>query len=198
MCVEIFTVKKRSLGVLFLVFSISFAALACMISRVEAVPCATPLSSYKDVPARSNEDYPYGSCDGPSVYGLKYQCVEYVRRFYHLVKGIETRGGMPGRGWDGNANTYFKSAGEMGLEAMENGGPTPPLPDDIISFTGGAHGHVAIITAVTNNHIEFIEQNFSLSGRGRVAYNPLTHHVAGRHVQGATLSVEGWLRPQVH
>lgn len=198
MCAEIITLTKRSVGALFLTLVISFVGLASTIARVEALPCATPLASYKGVSARSNQDYPYDSCDGPSTYGLKYQCVEYVRRFYHLVKGIETRDGMPGRGWDGNADTYFKTAGEKGLEALENGGSTPPLPDDIITFEGGAHGHVAIITAVTDDHIEFIEQNFSPSGTGLVAYDPVTHRVADRPVRDGTLAVEGWLRPQTH
>jgi len=193
---KIITVTKRPLGALSLIFLISFAGLASTISRVEAKPCATPLASYKGVSARSNENYPYDSCDGPSAYGLKYQCVEYVRRFYHLVKGIETRDGMPGRGWDGNANAYYSSAGEMGLEALVNGGPTPPLPDDIITFEGGVHGHVAIITDVTDAHIEFIEQNFSPSGTGLVAYDPVTHRVADRQVRGNTLAVKGWLRPR--
>jgi hypothetical protein len=196
MCVKIITSVKRPIGALFLVLIISFSGLAPTIARVEALPCATPLASYKGVAARSNEDYPYDSCDGQSSYGLKYQCVEYVRRFYHLIKGLETRYGMPGRGWDGNANTYFESAGEKGLEALENGGLTPPLPDDIITFQGGAHGHVAIITAVTDTHIEFIEQNFSRTGTGLLAYDPLTHRVADRHVRGGALTVEGWLRPR--
>ncbi len=189
---------KRAIAALFIVLIISFSGLAPAVARVKAPPCATPLASYKGVPARSNEDYPYDSCDGPSAYGLKYQCVEYVRRFYHLIKGVETREGMPGRGWDGNADTYFKTAGEKGLDALKNGGPAPPLPDDIVTFKGGTHGHVGIITAVTDDHIEFIEQNFSSSGTGVLAYNPRTHRVADRHVRGGRLTVEGWLRPQTH
>jgi len=161
----------------------------------EVVPCATILTLYKGVPARSNENHPYDSCDGRSAYGLQYQCVEYVRRFYHLVKGVETREGTLEKRWNGNANTYFKTAAAKGLDAFKNGGPTPPLPDDILVFQGGPHGHVAIVTAVTDDHIEFIEQNFSPSGAGRLAYNPATHWVANRAVSGGILLLEGWLRP---
>ncbi|MFQ5596664.1 MAG: CHAP domain-containing protein [Nitrospiria bacterium] len=155
-------------------------------------PCATTLASYKGVPARSNQGYPYGSCDGTSVYGLRYQCVEYVRRFYHVVKGIETRENAWRRS---HADTFFRTADEKGLKAFENGGPAPPLPDDILTFQGGMYGHVAVITAVTDEYIEFIEQNLSRSGTGRLAYNAVTHRVADRDVPGGKLISEGWLRP---
>ncbi len=159
-------------------------------------PCGTILASYKEVPVRSNQNYPYGSCGGRSVYGLQYQCVEYVRRFYHLVKGIETREGMTEKQWEWeHASTYFKNAADKGLDAFENGGPIPPLPDDILAFQGGPYGHVAIITAVTDDHIEFIEQNFSPTGIGRLAYNPFTHRAVDRIVPGGINIVEGWLRP---
>lgn len=155
------------------------------------IPCATPLATHKGIPARSNQSYPYGSCDGTSVYGLQYQCVEYVRRFYHLVKGIETRE----KNWRGDASTFFQTADSKGLKRFGNGGSVPPLPDDIITFKGGLYGHVAVITAVTDKYIEFIEQNLSQSGMGRLAYDPKTHQVADRELRGGRLILEGWLRP---
>ena len=163
----------------------------------EATPCGAILASYKGVPARSNQNYPYGSCGGRSEYGLQYQCVEYVRRFYHLVKGFETREGRRAERWEWeHAGTYFTNAGDKGLEAFENGGPVPPRPDDILVFQGGPYGHVAIVTAVTDDHIEFIEQNFSPTGTGRLAYDPAVHRVANRIVRRGAVVVEGWLRPR--
>jgi surface antigen len=161
----------------------------------EVVPCGAILASYKGVPARSNQNYPYGSCGGRSAYGLRYQCVEYVRRFYHLVKGMETREGMTEKRWD-NANTFFKSAAEKGLNAFENGGPVPPLPDDILVFQGGPYGHVAIVTAVDHDHLEVIEQNFSSTGTDRLAYDPVTHRVADRISPEGKMILQGWLRPR--
>ncbi len=159
-------------------------------------PCASTIASYKGVPARSNGTYPYGSCQGNSVYGLQYQCVEYVRRFYHRVKGIETRDGMTGKLWAGDAKNYFKTAEAKGLNAFKNGGSTAPLPDDIIVFKGGPYGHVAIITSVANDHIEVIEQNFSQHGTGILPYDSATHTVTGPKVPGGKLVPEGWLRPK--
>jgi CHAP domain len=186
-------VKKQLMWMLFL-SAVVMAGSALAWGSPEAAPCGAVLTSYKGVPARSNQDYSYGSCGGQSAYGLRYQCVEYVRRFYHLVKGIETRERMTKKPWE-HANTFFKTAAEKGLDAFQNGGPVPPLPDDILAFLGGPYGHVAIITAVTNDHIEFIEQNFSPTGTDRLDYNPVTHRVADRAVPGGMLILEGWLRP---
>jgi hypothetical protein len=160
-------------------------------------PCGTILSTFGTpaVPAHSNLANPHDSCDGWGTYGLQYQCVEYVRRFYFLVKGIETREGKMERRWNGNANTYFRTAERKGLDAFENGGKVPPQPEDILTFAGGPYGHVAIITAVLPDRIEFIEQNFSSSGTGSLAYNPVTNHVENRVFSTETFIVEGWLRP---
>jgi surface antigen len=185
---------KRSIW-LFTLLAVSIMGFVATGGGSEVSPCGAILASYKGVPARSNLNYPYGSCGGRSVYGLQYQCVEYVRRFYHLVKGIETREGMMEKHWGGDAGTYFKAAAGKGLDAFENGGTSPPLPDDVLVFRGGPYGHVAIITAVADDHIEFVEQNFSPTGIGRLAYYSATHRVADRVVPGGVLIVEGWLRP---
>lgn len=184
---------KRSI-LAFSLLTVSMVGFVSTGGSAEVAPCATILTLYKGVAARSNENHPYESCDGRSAYGLQYQCVEYVRRFYHLVKGIDTREGTLKKRWNDNANTYFKTAAEKGLDAFKNGGPTPPLPDDILAFQGGLYGHVAIVTAVTDDHIEFIEQNSSPNGTGRLAYNPTTHRAANRAVPGGVLLLEGWLR----
>lgn len=191
MFAKIATMTKQSIFLIFLLIALPLIGFVAKVESFMGAPCATTLASYKGVPARSNQGYPYGSCDGTSVYGLRYQCVEYARRFYHMAKGIETRQDS----WRGNASTFFRTAEEKGLKAFKNGGSVPPLPDDIITFQGGMHGHVAVITTVTDEYIEFIEQNLSRSGIGRLAYNSLTHQVADRDVHGGKLISEGWLRP---
>ncbi|MFQ5588915.1 MAG: CHAP domain-containing protein, partial [Nitrospiria bacterium] len=183
---------KQAIFIALLFLVLPFTKFVAQVESFMDSPCEEPLSSYKGVPARSNEGYPYGSCGGTSVYGLKYQCVEYVRRFYHVVKGIDTRDDR----WEGNASTFFETAEDKGLSAFENGGTMPPRPDDIITFQGGMYGHVAVITAVTDEYIEFIEQNLSESGVGRLPYEAATHQVANRDVPGGKLILEGWLRPQ--
>jgi hypothetical protein len=191
---KVIFVKKRSIW-MFSMLSLSLVGMVSTAISLEGAPCGTVLASYKGISAQSNKNYSWGSCGGRSVYGLQYQCVEYVRRFYHLVKGIETREGITEKQWEGDGNTYFKTAAEKGLDAFKNGGSDPPLPDDILTFQGGLWGHVAIITAVSDDHIEFIEQNISPTGTDRLAYNPITHRVANRNLRGGKLISEGWLRP---
>jgi len=90
-----------------------------------------------------------------SDYGLQYQCVEYVNRFYVEALGhknmIHT----------GDANQYFSSASSKGLDAYPNGGTVPPQPGDILCSNGGDHGHVAIVREVTNNKVYVIHQNWA-------------------------------------
>lgn len=186
---------KRSI-LIFSALVIFMAGLASTGGSYEIAPCGATLASYAGVPAMSNLSNPDESCGGRATYGLQYQCVEYVRRFYHLVKGIETREGKMEMRWNGNANTYFKTAAEKGLDAFKNGGPVPPRPEDILAFQGGPYGHVAIITVVADDHIEFVEQNFSPTGSGRLSYNSATNRVEDRRAGGEVFTVEGWLRPQ--
>lgn len=188
--------KNRFFPIFSLLILIMLSALPASGSYSSAAPCASTLASYKGVPARSNGLYPYGSCQGQSSYGLQYQCVEYVRRFYHLVMGIETRQGIAGKSWEGDAKVYFKTAKARGLNAFKNGGSTAPRPDDIIIFKGGPYGHVAIITAVKDGYIELIQQNFSRYGTGILPYDADTHIVTGPKVPGGRLVPEGWLRPR--
>jgi len=189
--------KKRSIPLFTLFIVIVFSAMPVSGKSSRGMPCTSTLASYKGVPARSNGMYPYSSCRGNSIYGLQYQCVEYVRRFYHRIMKIETRDGFAGKLWDGNAKDYFKTADSKGLNAFKNGGVIAPRPDDIIVFKGGPYGHVAIITSVSDGHIEIIQQNFSQHGTGILPYDPATHTVIGPKVSGGRLSTEGWLRPKL-
>lgn len=147
--------------------------------------------------------YAYGL--GGSVrgeYGLEYECVELVNRYYVQVLGHRnmTR--------TGHAESYYWDAREKGLVAHPNGGSVPPAVHDILVFDGGQDdgsvGHVAIVVEVdeARGSITFIEQNM-------VAYTdlvfrrdiwkdtlPLTHLDGEWFVdQGRyTLPVVGWSR----
>ncbi|HBI03286.1 MAG TPA: CHAP domain-containing protein, partial [Paenibacillaceae bacterium] len=84
-------------------------------------------------------------------YGYKWQCVEYVKRFYYDAKGHS----MPNL--YGNAKDFFNNTlsqgafnKERGLYQYLNGGNVKPEPDDLLVFQTGLYGHVAIITKVDN------------------------------------------------
>ncbi len=87
--------------------------------------------------------------------GYKWQCVEFINRYYLQVYGMDIRGTT-----GGNAYQYYSLASQKGLLAYVNEGPTPPRVGDILCFSGGTgNGHVSIITEVGSNQIKVAHQN---------------------------------------
>lgn len=116
-----------------------------------AADYGNPLGEYKGVIAYHNGE-PAGNANGD------YQCVEYVRRFYREVYQQEL--GPVG----GAAKHAFEDRYWAGLEefiAYPQGSTTLPMPDDIICYSGGGYGHVAIVIEATSTKVRVIEQNFS-------------------------------------
>ena len=155
------------------------------------IPCGQQLSPqavYRGVPAYSNGTDQWSEADcgeSPGPYGDQYQCVEYVRRFYSLVFGVDTNK------WKYyNADQYYENAATLGLLAFPNGGSVPPAPGDIVVFEGGSAGHVAIVMDLTSDGMDIIEQNWSVTG---VAH--LTLDSNGEYIrQNSHYKVLGWLR----
>ena len=124
-------------------------------------------------------------------YGQKWQCVEYVKRFFHQAHGHR----MPDV-W-GHAKDFWDEAvapgaisTRRGLVQHRNGGRVPPLAGDLMVFTNGGYGHVAIVTEVTSNHIEVIQQN--IPGRTRDKFVLKT--ASGTNWVGQGYAPAGWLR----
>ncbi|MDG4551128.1 MAG: CHAP domain-containing protein [Candidatus Contendobacter sp.] len=116
--------------------------------------------TYNGVPAYSNCQSIYVS-DQPSSYsgyttGWKWQCVEYVARYFKAIFNKKIAGG--------DANSYCARASEKGLKKSDNGKTSDkPQPGNVICSNGGKHGHCAIIRAVGSDYVEVIEQNFNNS-----------------------------------
>jgi len=95
--------------------------------------------------------------------GLKYQCVEFVKRYYFFV--YEHR--MPNT-W-GHARDFYDKAlsdgefnEERGLTQHLNGGESRPRVGDIVVFSAtlfNPYGHLAIISDVSDESIEVVQQN---------------------------------------
>lgn len=97
---------------------------------------------------------------GPSqrnTYGLEFQCVEFVNRYYSTVLAHRnmTR--------SGNADSYFYDARGKELVSFPNGGETAPQLHDIIVFdpdgSGQRPGHVGIVYEVTRERVCLAQQN---------------------------------------
>ena len=114
------------------------------------------------------------SPDGYNI-GLKYQCVEFVKRYYYEFYNHK----MPDS--YGNAKDFFSNAvkdGELNkqraLLQFTNPSSFKPEIGDLIIMDGHAgnpYGHVAIISSVKENAVEIIQQNPGPFADSRVMFN---------------------------
>ena len=101
--------------------------------------------------------------------GLRYQCVEFVKRYYYEYYHHK----MPNP-W-GHAKDFFNKSlsdakfnPDRGLVQYKNGGKYKPQIGDLIVFDGHAfnrYGHVAIISQVKDDEIEVVQQNCGVNSR---------------------------------
>jgi hypothetical protein len=125
--------------------------------------------------------------------GLKYQCVEFVKRYYYDVFSHK----MPSS--YGHAKDYFDhSIGDIGfnkkrgLIQFRNIRESRPQVHDIIVYGPSAdnrYGHVAIVSKVGDNDIELIQQN--MGTRTRQEINLVSFQ---QYWTVADYNVLGWLR----
>ena len=95
--------------------------------------------------------------------GLKYQCVEFVKRYYYQHLKHE----MPDS--YGHAKDFFNTTLDSGvlnkkrnLIQYRNGAKAPPKKGDILVYKPtitNPYGHVAIVSNVSQTEIEIIQQN---------------------------------------
>jgi hypothetical protein len=127
--------------------------------------------------------------------GLKYQCVEFVKRYYYE----HLRHKMPDS--YGHAKQFFDATLADGarntrrdLLQFANGGQTKPSPDDLLVFGPSLlnrYGHVAIVSAVTDSDLEIVQQNPGPFGSPRERL-PLASQGGRWRCQNSR--VLGWLR----
>ena len=96
-------------------------------------------------------------------FGLKYQCVEFIKRYYFEVFDHE----MPNS--YGNAIDFFDKKlvdgqinNERGLIQYKNPSNKKPELNDILVYKGNLfnrYGHISIISKMEENEIEIIQQN---------------------------------------
>lgn len=84
------------------------------------------------------------------------------------------------------------------LLQFSNGGGSKPKPDDLIVFAPtvlNRDGHVAIVSEVTENDIEIVQQNPGPFGSSRERIM-LSRHEDGRWKVGRSAKIHGWLRKE--
>ncbi len=129
--------------------------------------------------------------------GLKYQCVEFVKRYYYEHLNFK----MPDS--YGHAKSFFDyevEDGELnerrGLLQFSNPSSTKPAVSDLVVFKPSLwnrYGHVAIVSAVSGTEVEIIQQNPGPFGTSRERF-PLLNANAKWKVEAVNLI--GWLRKE--
>ncbi len=143
------------------------------------------MATFQGVPAFNNgADRRYWQ---RGEFGYNYQCVEYVNRFSAKANGT---GNMKGTG---NAIDYAgNSRKSFGYTWVKNEpGAQLPEPGDILVFSGGKFGHVAIATRSSPGGVGMIQQNTSAA--------TATLGISGKDgnttvANYGSLKLEGWQR----
>jgi hypothetical protein len=112
------------------------------------------------------------TADGYNL-GLKYQCVEFVKRYYY--EHFNHR--MPDS--YGDAKDFFDTKLSDGqknikrnLAQYKNPSKAKPREGDILIFGGNIfnkHGHIAIVSKASDKEIEIIQQNKGSKSRQKVS-----------------------------
>ena len=127
--------------------------------------------------------------------GLKYQCVEFVKRYYYEYFNHK----MPNS--YGHAKDFFNSKVKDGqwnsdraLLQFKNGGNYKPQANDLIIWDGNQwnpFGHVAIVYEVTDSEVKIIQQNPGPSASSRISID-YTNSNNSFTIQDE--EILGWLR----
>lgn len=127
--------------------------------------------------------------------GLKYQCVEFVKRYYYEHYNHK----MPDS--YGHAKDFYETGLADGtfvkrrnLYQYSNPGKTKPKEGDLLVYGSTAfnkYGHVAIVSKVTKNEIEIIQQNPGAFSPSRETYRLKNRNGEWKIDHG---NIKGWLR----
>lgn len=134
-------------------------------------PFGTILGKNKEVIAYSNnaadsnpQDYHYDNYINDIFSGLKYECVEYARRWLISVKNL-TFPALPCASdiWHLNQVSDIYSENSVKLLRIQNGAKCPPEPGDLLIYAKNPtapYGHVAVVVSVGKDYIKIAEQNW--------------------------------------
>ena len=127
--------------------------------------------------------------------GLRFQCVEFVKRYYYERFSHKMPNSM------GNAKDFFLPSVPNGALNLErnltqyvNGAGEKPQVNDIVVFAPwlfNRYGHVAMVSRVGDDFIEVVQQNPGPFNDTRELF-PLTRNNDGWQV--VNRRVIGWLR----
>lgn len=134
------------------------------------------------------------TADGYNL-GLKYQCVEFVKRYYYEYYNHK----MPNS--YGHAKDFFRTGLKDGtkntdrnLTQYTNPSANKPQVGDLLIIDGdvfNTYGHVAIISNVSDDEIEIVQQNTGGAENTRATYSLVNSNNRWKIDHKRAL---GWLR----
>jgi hypothetical protein len=172
--------KKARAWLLLIVFAFISVSAALLWKFVRLPDYATgdPVDSLNSVVVYYNGGV--GNVSGRNVtadgynLGLKYQCVEFVKRYYYQHLGHKMSDSY------GHAKDFFDPGiadgalnTRRGLIQFTNRSRSKPQVDDLLIFeatSSNPFGHVAIVSAVTDAEVEIIQQNPGMYASSRATY----------------------------
>lgn len=137
--------------------------------------------------------YGYNWSKDKYLLGQKWQCVEFVKRYYYEVFDHK----MPNV--YGNATNFFYPQiphgnlnADRNLIQYKNGKSEKPKVHDLLVFQNSKYGHVAIVSKVGEDYVEIIQQNILYTPRERLPMYARN----GTYRIGKKYKPVGWLRKE--
>jgi hypothetical protein len=176
----------------------SFHEVKDFITSIASPEVGRVIDAYNNVPVYYNGDdmtNVVGRNLTPDGYnlGLKYQCVEYVKRYYYHVYDHKMTNSY------GHAKAFFEPSlpdkmfnMKRGLYQFRNGSEYRPMPGDILVFGGNdvnPFGHIGIVSYASQYTVEIIQQNVGEQTRSTFSLSKLGHKY---YLLDA--DILGWLR----
>lgn len=129
--------------------------------------------------------------------GLKYQCVEFVKRYYfeHLNHKMPNSYGHAKDFFDTSLKDGQKNK-QRDLIQYTNSGNSRPEVNDLIVYAPtitNRYGHVAIISSVSDDEVVIIQQNPGPFGNSRETYSLI---VIDKQWKIDNDRIMGWLRKE--
>jgi surface antigen len=169
-------ILKRAAQIMLLMVLVLFTK--CIIKKVYYANQRTigeKIDSFNNIPVYYNGSTATNlgrnrSTDGYN-YGLKYQCVEFVKRYYydHLNHKMPNTFGHAKDYYNPNLKDNERNY-DRDLLQFSNPSNTKPKINDILIFDANSfnpYGHVAIVSKVKEDEIEIIQQNPGRFGSSR-------------------------------
>ena len=151
----------------------------------EAAACGTALAEVDGIWAYSNgwAQTTGDSCAGWLATGYGYQCVELAQRYMHDRFGIATI-------WPVSAAKQMCGSHPGGITTHWVGDGYPPVHGDLVVFTQGTWGHVAVVNETWDGGLSIVEQNNSAGGTGTLTGNASSGFTRGYGTVGCFLHAD--------